>query len=105
MFGARIDSTFEQYPPDSNDRSMLHRDAPFGLARYRGLVEPLRDPEPRKYTAPGSTPRHTKAQSVVPQSDGGSLPEDVMVIIIAYLSVADILVVRRVRVCHPVVHI
>ncbi|KDN47215.1 hypothetical protein RSAG8_03694, partial [Rhizoctonia solani AG-8 WAC10335] len=37
----------------------------------------------------------TKAPSAVPQSHGARLPEDVMVIVIAYLNVADILVVRR----------
>ncbi|CUA74839.1 hypothetical protein RSOLAG22IIIB_05734 [Rhizoctonia solani] len=74
---------------------MLHRDAPFGLARYRGLVEPLRDPEPRKHTAPGPVSRHTKAPSAASQTHGGLLPEDIMVIIIAYSSVADVLVVRR----------
>ncbi|CAE7101614.1 unnamed protein product [Rhizoctonia solani] len=74
---------------------MLNRDAPFGLARFRGLAEPLRDPEPRRYTASGSASRNTKAPSAVSQSHGGLLPEDVMVLIIAYLSVADVLVVRR----------
>ncbi|CAE6349667.1 unnamed protein product [Rhizoctonia solani] len=77
---------------------MLHRDAPFGLASYRGLAEPFRDPQPRNYTATGPTsaPRHTKPPSSAEQSHaGGLLPEDVMIMIIAYLSVADILVIRR----------
>ncbi|KAH7322275.1 hypothetical protein B0J17DRAFT_244976 [Rhizoctonia solani] len=74
---------------------MLHRDAPFGLARYRGLVEPLRDPEPRKYTATGAASRNSRTPSAAQQSHGGLVPEDIMVIIIAYLGVSDILVVRR----------
>ncbi|CAE6512466.1 unnamed protein product [Rhizoctonia solani] len=74
---------------------MLYRDAPFGLARYRGLAEPFRDPQPRIYTASGAASRHPKAPNAVQQSHGALLPEDIMVIVIAYLSVADILVVRR----------
>ncbi|CAE6463575.1 unnamed protein product [Rhizoctonia solani] len=74
---------------------MLNRDAPFGLARHRGLVAPLRDPEPRRYTAPGPASHHTKTQSEVSHSHVGILPEDVMVMIIEYLRVADVLVVRR----------
>ncbi|KAF8745680.1 hypothetical protein RHS02_01286, partial [Rhizoctonia solani] len=77
---------------------MLHRDAPFGLASYRGLAEPFRDPQPRKYTASSltSTSRHPKTPSSGQQVHAvGPLPEDVMVMVIAYLGVADILVIRR----------
>ncbi|KEP49956.1 hypothetical protein V565_089520 [Rhizoctonia solani 123E] len=74
---------------------MLNRDAPFGLARHRGLAEPLRDPEPRNHPTPGPASRHTKTYSEVSQSNVGILPEDLMVIIIEYSSVADILVMRR----------
>ena len=56
---------------------MLHRDAQFGLASYRGLAEPFRDPQPRRYTAPVPTSmsRHTKPPSATQQIHaGGVLP-------------------------------
>lgn len=95
-FAPGIYDAFGQHTPISRVRRMLHRDAPFGLARYRGLAEPFSEPQPRKYTAPGAASRHSKTPSAAQQSHGGLLPEDIMVIIIAYLNVADTLVVRRV---------
>lgn len=88
---------------------MLHRDMPFGLARYRGLAEPFHDPLPRDHhlhhhrlthrTGSGhatrsSSSRHGSEDDT--QSHSGILPEDVIVIILGHLSVAEIMVIRRV---------
>ncbi|KAB5591779.1 hypothetical protein CTheo_4771 [Ceratobasidium theobromae] len=82
---------------------------PFGLARYRGLAEPFHDPLPRDHhlhhhrlthrTGSGhatrsSSSRHGSEDDT--QSHSGILPEDVIVIILGHLSVAEIMVIRRV---------
>ncbi|KAG8770118.1 hypothetical protein FRC12_004506 [Ceratobasidium sp. 428] len=82
---------------------MLHRDLPFGLARSRGHAEPFFDGQPpnslkshfRQLT--GSKSSRTRVNNVSqdhPDSEE-TLPEDVIVIIFGYLTVGELMVVRR----------
>ncbi|KAG8704946.1 hypothetical protein FRC08_001935 [Ceratobasidium sp. 394] len=76
---------------------MLHRDLPFGLARNRGHAEPFFDGQPSILRKPNPKIPQTRAGNVSREQQDGheTLPEDVIVIILGYLTVAELMVVRR----------
>ncbi|KAF8606176.1 hypothetical protein BDV93DRAFT_521027 [Ceratobasidium sp. AG-I] len=84
---------------------MLQRDLPFGLARHHAQTEPFFDQQsrPKPTTARQAAGRNT---SNVPDSKLRSkldnyslLPEDVLFIILGYLTVAELLVTRQCSKC------
>ncbi|KAG9090445.1 hypothetical protein FRC06_001081 [Ceratobasidium sp. 370] len=76
---------------------MLHRDLPFGLARNRGHVEPFFDGQPSilRKSSPKASRTHSRNVSQERPDAHETLPEDVIVIILGYLTVAQLMVVRR----------
>ncbi|KAG8745426.1 hypothetical protein FRC10_008136 [Ceratobasidium sp. 414] len=84
----------------STSTIMLHRDLPFGLARNRGHAEPFFDGQPSTLRKPNPKTSRAQACNVSPgRLDAHeTLPEDVIVIIMGFLTVAELMVVRRVSI-------
>ncbi|QRV82545.1 hypothetical protein RhiJN_10560 [Ceratobasidium sp. AG-Ba] len=82
---------------------MLNRDFPLGLARHHGQIEPLFDrrssgsPTPTASRRTGSRISRTQPGNVSRDhlEDNGVLPEDVIVIVLGHLNVAELLTVRQ----------
>lgn len=83
---------------------MLHRDLPFGLARHHAQAEPFFDQQSRPASTHVRQATGRSGSNITTSAPGTGttlngyalLPEDVLRIILGYLTVAELLVTRRV---------
>ena len=90
------------FPTENFTANMLRRILPFGLARHHAQAEPFFDQQSRPIPATVRQVAGRNASHISSRNPGSELnnyallPEDVLFIILGYLTVAELLVTRQV---------